>query len=110
MQRVRLNKQPLQLHAIQQGAQCRDLTARIGGVGALGDGDAEVVGVKTHLGNEPRRSASALIGRPSQGLPIANQGLHPVSHTGLSRHPLLQQRLKLPNIQLGQEQTKCGIR
>ncbi len=49
MQRVRLNKQPLQLHAIQQGAQSRDLTARIGGVSALGDGDAEAVGVQAHL-------------------------------------------------------------
>ena len=36
MQRVRLDQQPLELHAIQQQAQRRDLTTGIGGVGALG--------------------------------------------------------------------------
>jgi hypothetical protein len=36
MQCVRLHQQPLELHAIQQLAQRGDLTAGIGGVGALG--------------------------------------------------------------------------
>ncbi len=35
MQRVRLDQQPLELHAIQQQAERRDLTTGIGGVGAL---------------------------------------------------------------------------
>jgi hypothetical protein len=72
MQRVRLNKQPLQLHAIQQGTQGRDLIARIGSVGVLSDGHTEVVGVKTHLRNEPRCAARAVIDRPPQRLNIAN--------------------------------------
>jgi len=38
MQRVRLHQQPLELHAVQQLTQRRDLTAGIGGVGALGAG------------------------------------------------------------------------
>ena len=36
MQRVRLDQQPLKLHAIQQQAQRRYLTTGIGGVSALG--------------------------------------------------------------------------
>jgi len=110
MQRVHLNKQPLQHHAIQQSAHSRDLTTAFGGVGFFGNGGAEAVGIQAYLGNEPLRSASAFIGRASPGLPIANQGLRPVSHTRLSCHPQLQQRLKLADIQLSQEQTICGIR
>jgi len=102
MQRVHVNKQPLQHHAIQQSAHSRDLTTAFGGVGFFGNGGAEAVGIQAYLGNEPRRSASAFIGRASPGLPIANQGLRPVSHPRLSCHPQLQQRLKLADIQLSQ--------
>ena len=51
MQRIRLHKQPLELHAIEQQAQRRDLTTGIGGVGALGDGHAQAVGIQADLGN-----------------------------------------------------------
>ena len=51
MQRVRLHQQPLELHAVQQLAQRRDLAAGIGGVGALGDGHTQAVGIQAYLGN-----------------------------------------------------------
>ena len=49
MQGIRLDQQPFELHPIQQLAQRRDLTAGIGGVGALCDRHAEVVGIQADL-------------------------------------------------------------
>ena len=37
MQRVGLHQKTIQLDAIEELAQCRDLAAGIGGVGVLGD-------------------------------------------------------------------------
>lgn len=50
MQRVRLHQQPLELNAIEQLAQCRDLAAGIGGIGALGNGHPQAVGIQAPLG------------------------------------------------------------
>lgn len=48
MQRVRLYKQSLKLHPIEELAQCSDLTAGFDGMSALGDRHAKTVGVETH--------------------------------------------------------------
>ena len=61
MQRVRLGKQPLELHTIQQQAQRHNLTTGIGGEGALGDGHTQAVGVKARLGDEIRCAGSGFI-------------------------------------------------
>jgi len=61
MQCVRLHQQPLELHAIQQLAQRGDLTAGIGGVGALGDGHTQAVGVEAHLGDKTRCAGGGFI-------------------------------------------------
>ena len=52
MQRVRLHQQPLQFHAIEQLAQRCDLTAGISGIGALGNGHTQTVGIQAYLGNQ----------------------------------------------------------
>ena len=49
MQRIRLYQHPFQLHMLQQGTEGRDLSAFVGGVSALGDGDAKSVGIDAHL-------------------------------------------------------------
>ena len=54
MQRIRLHQQSLELHPIEELTQGLDLTAGIGGVGALGDRDAQAVGVETHLSDKTR--------------------------------------------------------
>ena len=109
MQCVRLDQQPLELHAIQQQAQRRDLTTGIGGVGALGDGHTQAVGVEAHLGDKTRCAGSGFIDRAPQGFAITDQGVDGLCHAGLGRHPLLQQALKALHIQLGQQQPKRGI-
>ncbi len=45
-----------------------------------------------------------------QDLPIADQGVEPLRHTRLGRHPLPQQAFKARHIQLRQQQAKGGIR
>ena len=110
MQRVRLHQQPLELHAIQQQAQGRDLTTGIGSVGALGDGHTQAVGVEAHLGDKTRSAGSGFIDRAPQGFAITDQGVNGLCYAGLGRHPLLQQALKALHIQLGQQQPKRGVR
>ncbi len=52
MQRIRLHQHSLQIDAIQQLPQRRDLTASVGGgVGALGDGDTQPAGVEADPGH-----------------------------------------------------------
>ena len=51
MQRIRLHQHSLQIDAIQQLPQRRDLTASVGGVGALGDGDTQPAGAEAHPGH-----------------------------------------------------------
>jgi hypothetical protein len=53
--------QLLKLPAIQQLAQRRDLTAGIGGVGALGDGHTQAVGVEAHLGDKTPSAGGGFI-------------------------------------------------
>ncbi len=76
----------------------------------MGSGHTDAVGVKTHLRNEPRRAARALVDRHFQRFAIANQGLYAVDHTRLGSDPVLQQRLNLAHMQLVQEQPEGGIR
>ena len=110
MQCVRLNQQPLELRAIQQLAQRRDLTTGIGGVGALGNGQAQTVGVEAHLGDQTHYAGGGFIDRAPQGFVIADQSVDGLCDAGLGRHSLLQQALKSLHIQLSQQQPKRGIR
>jgi hypothetical protein len=110
MQRVRLHQQSLELHPIEELAQGLDLTAGISGVGALGDGHTQAVGVEAHLGDKTRSAGSGFIDRAPQGFAITDQGVNGLCYAGLGRHPLLQQALKALHIQLGQQQPKRGVR
>jgi len=86
MQRVRLHQQSLELDAIEELTQGLDLTAPgIGGIGALGD-------------------------RHPQGLAITDQGVDRLGDARLSCHPLLQQGLEGPHIQLSEQQAEGGVR
>jgi len=110
MQCVRLNQQPLELRAIQQLAQRRDLTTGIGGVGALGNGQAQTVGVEAHLGDQTHYAGGGFIDRAPQGFAFRDQHVDGLCHAGPGRQPLLQQALKALRIQLGQQQPKRGVR
>jgi len=57
MQRVSLHQKTLEVHTIEELAQGLDLTAGIGGVGALGDRYAQAVGLETHLSDKSRCSS-----------------------------------------------------
>ena len=74
MQRVRLHLQPLELHAIQQQAQRRDLTTGIGGVGALGDCHTQAVGIKADLGDKTRCAGGGFIDGAPERLAVTDQG------------------------------------
>ena len=110
MQCVRLHEQPLELHAIQQQAQRRDLTTGIGGVGALGDCHTQAVGIKADLGDKTRCAGGGFIDGAPERLAVTDQGVDGLCHAGLGRHPLLLQALKSLHIQLSQQQPKSGIR
>jgi len=110
MQRVRLHQQTVQFDAIQELPQGRDLAAAIGGVGALGDGHAQRVGVEAHLGNETRCAGGVFSDRAPQCLAVANQCVDRIRDAGLGRHPLLEQGLESLHIELSQQQAEGGIR
>ena len=61
MQRVGLHQQAVEINAIQQLAQGRDLAAGIGGVGVLGNRHAKGVGEQAHLGDKPRCAGNGLL-------------------------------------------------
>ena len=75
IQRVGLHQQAVELDAIQQLAQGRDLAAGIGGVGVLGNGYPKGVGVQAHLGDPTRCARSGLIDRTTQCLAVTHQGI-----------------------------------
>jgi hypothetical protein len=52
MQRVRLNQHALELNRLQQLAQRLGSAAGIGGVGTLGNRDAQDLGIEANLGND----------------------------------------------------------
>ncbi len=110
MQRVRLHQQTFQFHAVQELPQSRDLAAGVGGVGALGDGHAQRVGVETHLSNKTHCAGSVFSDRASQCLAVAHQSVDRVCDTGLGRHPLLEQGLESLHVELSQQQAEGGIR
>ena len=110
MQRVGLHQQPTELHAIEQLPQSLDLTAAVGGVGALSDRDAEAVGIQAHLGDEARCAGGVLGDRTPQGLAIADQGFDHFGHAWLRRDPLLQQGFKAFHIQLAQQPAEGRVR
>ena len=110
MQRVGLHEQPLELHPMEELAQGLDLTAGIGGVGALGDRHAQAVGIKADLGNETRCAGGGFNDGAPQGLAVAHQSVHSLCHARLRRHPLLQQGLKALHIQLSKQQPEGRVR
>ena len=110
MQRVRLHQQTVQFHAIQELTQGRDLASGVGGVGALGDGHAQSIGVETHLGNETRCAGGVFSDRAPQCLAVAHQCVDGLSHARLSRHPLLEQGLESLHVELSEQQAEGGIR
>ena len=61
MQRVGLYQQAVEINAIHQLAQGRDLAAGIGGVGVLGNRHAKGSGVEAHLGDKPRYAGSGSV-------------------------------------------------
>lgn len=67
MQRIGLHQQAIEINAIQQLAQGRDLAAGIGGVGVLGNHNAQRVGVQAHLGDKTLRARSGLLYRTPAG-------------------------------------------
>jgi hypothetical protein len=110
MQRVRLHQLPVQFHPIQELTQGRDLDAGVGGEGALGDRDAQRVGVETHLGNETRSAGGVFSDRAPQCLAVAHECVDGLSHARLSRHPLLEQGLESFYVELSEQQAEGGIR
>jgi hypothetical protein len=74
MQRVRLHQQSLELYPIEELPQGRDLTADIGGIGALGDHHAKAVRVETHLCDKIRCDGSGFIDQAPQGIAITAKG------------------------------------
>jgi hypothetical protein len=84
MQRVGLDQHPREIDTVQELPQGADLTAGIGGVGALGDGHAQRVGVETHLSNKTHCAGSVFSDRASQCLAVAHQSVDRVCDTGLA--------------------------
>ena len=104
MQRVGLHQQAIELDTIEELAQDRDLAAGIGGVGVLGNRNAQRVGVQAHLGDKTRCARGGLIDRTPQGLAVTHQGVDALGDARLGCHPLLQQVLKTLHIKLSQQQ------
>ena len=67
MQRIGLNQQAIEINAIQQLAQDRVLAAGTGGVGVLGNHDAQRVGVQAHLGDKALCARSGFLDRSPAG-------------------------------------------
>ena len=67
MQRISLHQQAIEINAIQQLAQGRDLAAGIGGVGVLGNHNAQRVRVQAHLGDKTLCARSGLLDRTPAG-------------------------------------------
>ena len=61
MQRVGLCQQAVEINAIQQLAQGRDLAAGVDGVDVLGNRYAKGVGVEAHLGEKTRCAGGGLV-------------------------------------------------
>ena len=110
MQRVGLHQHTLKLYRLQQLAQGLDLATGIGGVGDLGDRQAQRLGVKAHLGNETRCTRGALSDGATQCLAVTHKGVELLCHARLGRHPVAQQGFKARHIQLGQQQTERRVR
>ena len=110
MQRVGLHQQAVELDAIQQLAQGRDLASGIGGVGVLGNRHPKGVGVQAHLSDKTRCARSGLIDRTPQGLAVAHQGVDRLGDARLGCHPLLQQGIEAIDIELREQQPEGRVR
>ena len=110
MQRVGLHQKTIQLDAIEELAQCRDLAAGIGGVGVLGYRHPKGVGVQAHLGDKTRCARGGFSDRTPQGLAVTHQGVDALGDARLGCHPLLQQGLKTLHIELSQQQPEGRVR
>jgi hypothetical protein len=110
VQRVRLHQQSLEVDAIEQLAQRRNLTAGISGVGALGNGHPKAVGVEADLGNETRCARSGLSDRSPQCLAVAHQGVDRVGDARLRQQPLQQQGFEPLDIKLSKQEAEDRVR
>jgi len=110
MQRVRLNQHALELNRVQQLPQRLGFAAGIGGVGGLGNRDAQALGIEADLGNECRCARVGFSDGATQRLAVTDQRLEPLRYTRLSRHPLAQQGFKASHVELREQQSEGGIR
>ena len=110
MQRVRLSQHALELNRVQQLPQRLGFVAGIGGVGGLGNRDAQALGIEADLGNECRCARVGFSDGAPQRLAVTDQRLESLRHTRLSRHPLAQQGFKASHVQLGEQESEGRIR
>ena len=110
MQRVGLDQHPCEVHTVQELPQGTDLTAGVGGIGALGDRHAQRVRVEADLGDEPGCAGGGLSDGTPQGFAVADQGFDGFAHPWLGGHPLLQQVLKALHIKLSEQQPERRVR
>lgn len=100
MQRVGLHQQAVEINAIQQMVQGRDLASGIGSVGVLDNRHPKGVGVQAHLGDKTRCARGGLIDRTPHDLAVTHQGVDRLGNTRLGCHPLLQQDFEPIDIEL----------
>jgi hypothetical protein len=110
MQRVRLNQHALELNRVQQLPQRLGFAAGIGGVGGLGNREAQALGIEADLGNECRCARVGFSDGAPQRLAVTDQRLESLRHTRLSRHPLAKQGFKASHVALRKQQSEGGSR
>jgi len=110
MQRVGLDQHPCQFHPIQELPQGTNLTAGVGGIGALGNRYAQRVGVEADLSDETRCTGGIFSDGAPQGLAVADQRVDGFAHPWLGGHPLLQQGLEPLDVELHQQPADRRVR
>jgi hypothetical protein len=109
MQRVRLNQHALELNRLQQLAQRLGSAAGIGGVGTLGNRDAQDLGIEASVGNDYCCARVGFSDGDTQRLAVTGQRLESLSQTRLSRHPLAQAGFKASNVEQREQLSEGGI-
>jgi hypothetical protein len=110
VQGIRLHQYVAELDAAEEALERSLLAALVSGIGGLGNGHAQRLGIQTHLGNERRCGTRFLIDRAAQRLAIAHQGVDAVNQGELLAHPLEQQGPERLHIELQEQVTEHGIR
>lgn len=110
MQGIRLHQYVGELDAAEEALERSRLAALVSGIGGLGNGHAQRLGLQTHLGNERRCGTRLLIDRAAQRLAIAHEKIDAIRQGRLLTHPLEQQGLEGLHIELQEQVTERGIR